>query len=340
VVYYVVGDHLGTTNVVLDGNGDKLTETRHYPYGVERWPNDGTMPTDYRFTGARLEQPLGIYQMGARWFDPALGRWISADTIVPDFTNPQSLNRFSWVLGNPLAYVDPTGYHPDQPPQPMPDDEPCAIRGDCWPLEKLPPDVVILLVVDVNGVRYMAVGTAIETNAILTCNHLPLLANTQRISIFQPSQTPLLTAQSGDFDMAGDAELGGGLTLLVFKDDFISPADTALLGDADGLEQGDAALQAVLNGARPGLYRTRVENTDIPVTNVRKVEYQALTVAPDKTVAGDSGAPLYVDGRVYAVNNAGNGIYGPVRKISYTRTLVAALTWSLRPRLHSVPQMR
>jgi hypothetical protein len=39
----------------------------------------------------------------------ALGRWISADAIVPEPGNPQSLNRYSWVLGNPLKFVDPTG---------------------------------------------------------------------------------------------------------------------------------------------------------------------------------------------------------------------------------------
>jgi hypothetical protein len=48
--------------------------------------------------------------MGAREYDPRLGRWLSADTIVPDATNPQSLNRFSYVLGNPLKYTDPSGH--------------------------------------------------------------------------------------------------------------------------------------------------------------------------------------------------------------------------------------
>ncbi len=43
-------------------------------------------------------------------YDPFIGRFISADTIVPDFTNPQSLNRYSYVLNNPLIYVDPSGY--------------------------------------------------------------------------------------------------------------------------------------------------------------------------------------------------------------------------------------
>jgi RHS repeat-associated protein len=52
-----------------------------------------------------------IYYYGARYYDPVLGRFISADSIVPDFSNPQSLNRYSYVLNNPLRYIDPTGHN-------------------------------------------------------------------------------------------------------------------------------------------------------------------------------------------------------------------------------------
>ena len=47
---------------------------------------------------------------GARWYDPSLGRFVSADTIVPNPGNPQSLNRFACVYNNPLRYVDPSGH--------------------------------------------------------------------------------------------------------------------------------------------------------------------------------------------------------------------------------------
>jgi hypothetical protein len=48
--------------------------------------------------------------MGARFFDPYLARWLSADTIVPDPGEPQDFNRFSYVRNNPLVYVDPNGH--------------------------------------------------------------------------------------------------------------------------------------------------------------------------------------------------------------------------------------
>ncbi|MBN1139990.1 MAG: Ig-like domain-containing protein [Anaerolineae bacterium] len=54
VVYYLVTDHLGTTSLVLDAAGGRVAESRHYPYGAERWiwtaDGSGTLPTDYRFT--------------------------------------------------------------------------------------------------------------------------------------------------------------------------------------------------------------------------------------------------------------------------------------------------
>ncbi|PKO20274.1 MAG: hypothetical protein CVU38_21000, partial [Chloroflexi bacterium HGW-Chloroflexi-1] len=53
---------------------------------------------------------LGLYDYGARRYDPALGRFIQADTIVPQPGNPQALNRYTYVLGNPLRYRDPTGH--------------------------------------------------------------------------------------------------------------------------------------------------------------------------------------------------------------------------------------
>ena len=63
--------------------------------------------------------------MGARWYDPALGRWIQADSIVPEPGNPQALNRFSYVYNNPLRYVDPSGHGPPVPvPTPTPTPRP------------------------------------------------------------------------------------------------------------------------------------------------------------------------------------------------------------------------
>jgi len=72
---------------------------------------EGTgLPTDRRFTGQRREAGLGLYDYGARYYDPALGRFIQADTMVPSPANPQTLNRYAYTRNNPIKYNDPTGH--------------------------------------------------------------------------------------------------------------------------------------------------------------------------------------------------------------------------------------
>jgi len=56
-----------------------------------------------------LDPESGLYYYGARYYDPELARFISPDPIVPSPGDPQSLNRYSYVLNNPVKYIDPTG---------------------------------------------------------------------------------------------------------------------------------------------------------------------------------------------------------------------------------------
>ena len=53
---------------------------------------------------------LGLVYMNARYYLPEVGRFISADTIVPDPKNPQSYNRYSYALNSPTNFTDPTGH--------------------------------------------------------------------------------------------------------------------------------------------------------------------------------------------------------------------------------------
>lgn len=129
---YLYQDHLGGTAAVDGGQSQ-----RYYPYGATR---SGTVSTDYQFTGQKLDSGTGLYYYGARYYDAALGRFISADAIVqtggrrptaaqplvvsyasagsaqagasqsPPVTDPQFLNRYTYTRNNPLAYVDGSGH--------------------------------------------------------------------------------------------------------------------------------------------------------------------------------------------------------------------------------------
>ena len=107
--YYYHQDHLGSSSVITNSSGVKVEEVRYYPYG-ETIIDTGSVSVSHKYTSQELDIETGLYYYNARYYDPALGRFISADPIVPDPTNPQSLNRYSYVLNNPLKYTDPTGH--------------------------------------------------------------------------------------------------------------------------------------------------------------------------------------------------------------------------------------
>ncbi|HQI84911.1 MAG TPA: RHS repeat-associated core domain-containing protein [Anaerolineae bacterium] len=104
-------ESLGSASLSTNASGGKVSDMRYYPYGETR---SGTIATDRRYTGQRQEIGLGLYDYNARYYDPALSRFIQADTIVPSPANPQSLNRYAYVLNNPLRYTDPSGYFSEE----------------------------------------------------------------------------------------------------------------------------------------------------------------------------------------------------------------------------------
>ena len=70
--------------------------------------------TDIGYTGHRHNNTgssdLGLIYMNARYYVPGIGRFASADTIVPNPSSPQSFNRYTYVRNNPLKRIDPTGH--------------------------------------------------------------------------------------------------------------------------------------------------------------------------------------------------------------------------------------
>jgi RHS repeat-associated protein len=104
---YIHQDHLTGTSVVSDSNGAPVSSIKYYPFGARR-NSQGNLPAQ-QFTGQRLDS-TGLYYYGARYYDPNIGRFISPDTIISQPFNPQSFNRYSYCLNNPLKYIDPTGH--------------------------------------------------------------------------------------------------------------------------------------------------------------------------------------------------------------------------------------
>jgi len=109
---FIIGDHLGSTSLTTDANGVVVSEMKYKAWGEERY-SSGNSSTNYTYTGQySYASDFGLMYYGARWYDDTLGRFSSADTIIPGTGNPQAWDRYAYVHNNPLAYTDPTGQDP------------------------------------------------------------------------------------------------------------------------------------------------------------------------------------------------------------------------------------
>jgi RHS repeat-associated protein len=110
---YFAQDHLSSASLVMDDSGTLQSENRYMPFGEVRDINGVTniTETDFGYTGQRNITDIGLMDYNARFYSPTLMRFIQPDTIVPDSLRPQSFNRYSYVVNNPMIFIDPTGNH-------------------------------------------------------------------------------------------------------------------------------------------------------------------------------------------------------------------------------------
>jgi RHS repeat-associated protein len=104
VVSYLLGDGLGSATVALDGNGNVTASQLYGPYGQLRY-SSGTMPGSLNFTGQHDDtNTLGLDYYGSRYYDPVIGQFASADTLLA------GINRYGYAGGNPETWTDPSGH--------------------------------------------------------------------------------------------------------------------------------------------------------------------------------------------------------------------------------------
>jgi RHS repeat-associated protein len=110
---YALSDHLGSVDVVLTDTGAVFEQTSFDPWGVRRsesnWSSpDASLSTTTRgFTGHEQIDAIPLVHMNGRVYDAHLGRFVQADRLID--AGVQGLNRYSYVLNNPLTFTDPTG---------------------------------------------------------------------------------------------------------------------------------------------------------------------------------------------------------------------------------------
>jgi RHS repeat-associated protein len=114
---YLHVDNLGSVETVTDQTGSKSAEKRSYDaFGARRNPSWGAAPVAFSslttrgFTGHEDDEELGLVNMKGRLYDPKVGRFLTTDPIISHPGFGQSWNPYSYVLNNPLAHTDPSGF--------------------------------------------------------------------------------------------------------------------------------------------------------------------------------------------------------------------------------------
>jgi RHS repeat-associated protein len=108
-ISYLASDTLGSATVAFGSNGTATASVLYSPYGSVRY-SAGTMPTSYGFTGQRQDAVSGLDYYGARYYDPVLGQFVSADTeLSNNGLDLSALSRYAYAGGNPENRTDPTG---------------------------------------------------------------------------------------------------------------------------------------------------------------------------------------------------------------------------------------
>ena len=109
---YVIPDALGSPAALLDEQGEIIWRQGYSAYGEPlNQPADPEASGTLDYTGHQADSS-GLVYMGARYYDPEIGRFLSMDPASFDPGNVQSFNRYAYANNNPYRYVDPDGELP------------------------------------------------------------------------------------------------------------------------------------------------------------------------------------------------------------------------------------
>ena len=117
--YFYHPDHLGSSSYVTDIDGEIFQHVEYFRFGETFFQeSSNTQRTPYLFTGKELDEEVGLYYFGARYYDPRTSVWQNPDPILASYMQgkpndgvfePVNLNLFAYVQNNPIIATDPSG---------------------------------------------------------------------------------------------------------------------------------------------------------------------------------------------------------------------------------------
>ncbi|XYH97998.1 RHS repeat-associated core domain-containing protein [Sorangium sp. So ce1128] len=221
---YLHRDNLGSIDVITDGSGGVHERRSYQAWGNRRQPtwdsaapgSFGSSPVRQGFTGHEGDDELGLVNMRGRMYDPVIGRFLTPDPLVANPLSGQSFNPYSYVLNNPLAYVDPNGFQEapaeDQDGSQQPAVEHIPWEKTGWAPEEIAvgkrPEQAAPSDADANttGAEVGVIAPPIDVNS-----YGPIDVNSYGTSSgYVPEPAPSTPQQSTLGSVVGDSLLGAG----------------------------------------------------------------------------------------------------------------------------------
>jgi RHS repeat-associated protein len=119
-VAYLTSDSLGTPRINTGAGGAVIARHDYHPFGEEISTSQRTSGINYdsdeirkTFTGYEHDEESDLDFAQARYYQKTHGRFTTTDPLLSsgNVSNPQTWNRFTYTLNNPVGIVDPTGMY-------------------------------------------------------------------------------------------------------------------------------------------------------------------------------------------------------------------------------------
>jgi RHS repeat-associated protein len=111
-VTYYHNDLLGSPVAATNQAGQVIWRENYRPYGERLTKDAQAQDNSVWYTSKPQDADTGLVYLGARYYDPVIGRFLSADPVGFDEKNIHSFNRYAYANNNPYKFVDPSGHSP------------------------------------------------------------------------------------------------------------------------------------------------------------------------------------------------------------------------------------
>ena len=106
---HTLADHLGNGRVYFDiseGVARKIQETDYYAFGLDIQRNLVGVENKFQYNGKEKQDQEKLYDYGARFYDPVIGRWNVVDPLAEKMRRH---NPYNYCFNNPIKFIDPDG---------------------------------------------------------------------------------------------------------------------------------------------------------------------------------------------------------------------------------------